>query len=318
MIRPLTVETALTTGHLDLVTTVVAVVTLAAYWWGWRRSDVTLGRGVVFSLLGVGVWLVATASSVGAYADTLFWVRALQVVLLLLVAPFGLALGMPLTVLREACSARGRARFDSALGSRVARALTHPAVTSGVILVTPWLFYLTPWYTAVLRGDALDVVTRLLFVVVGLGYFVTRLQVDPVPHRRPQSLSLLITLVETIGDGLLGVVLWQGPDIAHAYYAALGRSWGPSLRTDQIIGAGVLWVLGDVVGLPFLLALFGRFRAEQESVAVEVDAALDAADRDARDRGAAVAPSGDDGPDPAPAGGLWWEADPELRRRFGR
>lgn len=317
MIRPLTVETALTTGHLDLVTTAVCVVTLAAYWWGWRRSEVTLGRGVVFSLLGVGVWIVATASSVGAYADTLFWVRALQVVLLLLVAPFGLALGMPLTVLRDACSERGRGHFDRVLRSRAARALTHPAVTSGVILVTPWLFYLTPWYTAVLRGDALDVVTRLLFVVVGLGYFVTRLQLDPVPHRRPQSLSLLITLVETIGDGLLGVVIWQGPDIAHAWYTALDRDWGPSLRTDQIIGAGVLWVLGDVVGLPFLLALFGRFRAEQESVAVEVDAALDAAARDAGARDAIASP-GDDGPAPAPAGGLWWEADPELRRRFGR
>ncbi|MBE7161605.1 MAG: cytochrome c oxidase assembly protein [Williamsia herbipolensis] len=312
MIRPLTVETALTTGHLDLVTTAVSVAALGAYWWGWRRSQVTLGRGVVFSLLGVGVWIVATASSVGAYADTLFWVRALQVVLLLLVAPFGLALGMPLTVLRDACAPAGRARFDRALGSRAARALTHPAVTSGVILVTPWLFYLTPWYTAVLRGDALDVATRLLFVLVGLGYFVTRLQLDPVPHRRPQSLSLLITLVETIGDGLLGVVLWQGPDIAHAYYAALDRGWGPSPRTDQIIGAGVLWILGDVVGLPFLLALFGRFRAEQESVAVEVDAALDAADRDA-----GVEPTDSTAAEPAPAG-LWWEADPELRRRFGR
>ncbi|MEH3157045.1 MAG: cytochrome c oxidase assembly protein [Gordonia paraffinivorans] len=109
----------------------------------------------------------------------------------------------------------------------------------------------------------------------------------------------------------MGVVIWQGPDIAHAYYAALDRNWGPSLRTDQIIGAGVLWVLGDVVGLPFLLALFGRFRAEQETAAAEVDAALDEAARDsaASQEGADV--------EPAPAG-LWWEADPELRRRFGR
>ncbi|MGZ8178442.1 cytochrome c oxidase assembly protein [Williamsia sp. SKLECPSW1] len=310
MPRPLTVETALTTGHLDIVTTVVSVVVLAAYWWCWRRSSVSLGRGLVFTLLGVGVWLVATASSVGAYADTLFWVRALQVVLLLLVAPFGLALGMPLTVVRDACSPAGRARFERVLASRAARALTHPAVTSGTVLVTPWLFYLTPWYTAVLRGDALDVATRLLFLVIGLGYFVTRLQLDPVPRRRPQSLSLVITLVETIGDGLLGVVIWQGPDIAHAYYAALDRSWGPSLRTDQIIGAGILWVLGDVVGLPFLLALFSRFRAEQEIVAGEIDAALDEADD-------VSTASTDADAEPAPAG-LWWEADPELRRRFGR
>ncbi|GAA2055982.1 cytochrome c oxidase assembly protein [Williamsia deligens] len=311
MPRPLTVETALTTGHLDLVTAAICVVVLVGYWWCWRRSQVSLGRGLVFSLLGVGVWALSTVSSVGAYADTLFWVRALQVVLLLLVAPFGLALGMPLTVLRDSLAAGGRDRFDRVLGSRAARMLTHPAVTSGTILVTPWLFYLTPWYTAVLRGDALDVLTRLFFVAVGLGYFVTRLQVDPVPRRRPQSLSLLITLAETIGDGLLGVVIWQGPDIAHTYYATLDRTWGPSLRTDQIIGAGILWVLGDVVGLPFLLALFGRFRAEQEVAATEVDAALDA------EEVTAAAEPVSAGAEPA-TGGLWWEADPELRRRFGR
>ena len=29
------------------------------------------------------------------------------------------------------------------------------------------------------------------------------------------------------------------------YYHALARTWGPDLRTDQIVGAGILWIGGD-------------------------------------------------------------------------
>ena len=311
--EPLTVETALVTGHLDVVTVAVCLVVLAGYWWGWRRSTVSVGRGVAFSVLGVGIWVASASSFVGAYADILFWVRALQVVLLLLVVPFGLASGMPMTVLRDGLGASGRRRFDAVLASRFARVLTYPAVASGFILVTPWLFYLTGWYEAVLRGTAVDVGTRLLFVAVGFLYFYSRLQLDPVPRRFPQVISLVITIVETIGDGALGVVIWQGHDIAHGYYAALERTWGPALRTDQIIGAGVLWVLGDVVGLPFLLTLMSRFTSDEKVRATEIDAELDAA-------AAAAAPSGTeqiDAAEPAPPA-LWWEADPRLKDRFIR
>ncbi len=304
--QPLTVETALVTAHLDVATLAVCLVALAGYWWGWRRSTVSAGRGVAFSILGVGIWVASASSFVGAYADILFWVRALQVVLLLLVVPFGLASGMPMTVVRDALGNVGATRFDTVLESRCARILTHPAVTSGLILVTPWLFYLTGWYEAVLRGTAVDVITRLLFVAIGFLYFYSRLQLDPVPRRFPQVISLVITIVETIGDGALGVVIWQGGDIARSYYTALDRTWGPSVRTDQIIGAGVLWVLGDVVGLPFLLTLMSRFTSDEKTRATEIDAELDAA---------AASAEADEPTDPA---ALWWQSDPTMRDRFTR
>ena len=42
--------------------------------------------------------------------------------------------------------------------------------------------------------------------------------------------SIGISVVETLGDGLLGLVLWLGPVIAYDYYSGLHRAWGPSLR----------------------------------------------------------------------------------------
>lgn len=301
---PLTIGTALSSWRLDPGTLVLLVAVAAGYGLAFRRSSVPLHRAVVFWVVGCGVWFLSACSFVGVYSDVLFWVRSLQFVLILMVAPFGMALGMPMTVVRDALGS-GSKRFDRCLGSRAARLLAAPMTTSAALLVTPWLIYLTGWYPALLSNVATDFGTRTLLVAIGFGYFYARLQLDPVPRRYPQGISLVASLVETLGDGVLGVVLWQGSLVAASYYAALSRDWGPSIRTDQTIGAGVLWILGDLVGLPFLMAVFARFRADERVREVEVDAELDAGMQDDDDP-----PTGDE------PGTLWWQRDPQLRDRF--
>jgi cytochrome c oxidase assembly factor CtaG len=172
------------------------------------------------------------------------------------------------------------------------------------MLATPWLLYLTPWYTASLTHGLVDVLTRIVLVLVGFGYFYARLQADPVPRRYSQLISLLISVAETIGDGVLGLVLWQGPLIATTYYLALQRSWGPDLRLDQTIGAGILWILGDVLGIPFVLVLMRALRTDDTAHAKEVDAELDRIEQA--------------DPEQAMQSTLWWETDPQLRDRFRR
>src|SRR5262249_57478659 len=82
---------------------------------------------------------------------------------------------------------------------------------------------------------------------------------------------------EGVGDGALGLAIIADEHlIAGAYYQALGRPWGPSLRADQVIGGGALWILGDLVGLPFLAAMLIQMIREDEQEAAQVDAELDA------------------------------------------
>ena len=229
----------------------------------------------------------------------LFWVRALQGLLLLFVAPFFLALGRPLATV-SAGSASGGAIVERIVRSRLMRVVCSPPATSVAMLATPWLLYLTPWYVASMTGP-LAALTRVVLVVVGFGYFYARLQADPVPRRFSPLMSIGISVVEALADGLLGVVLWLGPLIASDYYASLHRDWGPSQRVDQSIGAGILWILGDVVGIPFVLVLMRALGTDERRKAAEVDAELDAA-----------ASSG------MPSSTLWWENDPQLRDRFDR
>src|SRR5690348_8426262 len=213
---PLTWSSGLTSWQWDSGAVVLIVAAGVGYGVAWRRRAVTIGDASCFAA-GLALLAVATMSVIGVYDRTLFWVRALQVLLLLFVIPFFLAMGRPVTALR----------MNRAVTTPVARVLFHPATTSVAMLATPWLLYLTPWYVAALRSGIVAAATRVLLLLIGFGYFYARLQADPVPRRYSQLISLVISIVESIGDGLLGIVLWLGPLIAADYYA--GRQWGPSM-----------------------------------------------------------------------------------------
>lgn len=289
----------------DFLSLTLILVMGAGYRWMARRSgEPTPAQAWSFGI-GLALWALATLSVVAVYAPVLFWMRALQVLLLLFVVPFLLAMGRPVATLRAASNASGRDRLDGLLASWPARLVCSPAVTSVLMLATPWLLYLTPWYVASLTSGVVAALTRILLLLIGFGYFYARLQSDPVPHRYSPLLSIGISVAETLGDGLLGLVLWLGPLIAHDYYADLGRTWGPSMRTDQTVGAGILWILGDVLGLPFLLVLMRALGSHEKALADEADEA------DEVDRTEYVEPG-------SARQTLWWEADPQLRDRFDR
>jgi cytochrome c oxidase assembly factor CtaG len=179
--------------------------------------------------------------------------------------------------------------------------------------------YFTSWYVAVFHSTTVRELTYLVLMVPGFVFFWTLLRVDPVPKAYPYAVSMWITGAEVIGDAFFGiaVIAYQGL-IGAAWYHALARPWGPTLATDQVIGGGVLWILGDLVGLPFLAAQLIHLMREDESDAARIDAELDA--RKAQPASArAAGPAAPDEPagDQEPQGSqLWWETDPRFTGRF--
>src|ERR1700733_7323620 len=168
---PLTWGTLVQTWYLDLTSATVIVLVAGAYLWCYRRTrggarSVEPAQAGCFGV-GIVVWALATIGAIGSYAYLLFWVRALQVLLLLYVVPFFLAQGKPITLGRDALGPGGRERIDRLLGSRWARLLAHPLTTSLAMLATPWLLYLTPWYTAALQNERIGAFARIIVVVIG-------------------------------------------------------------------------------------------------------------------------------------------------------
>jgi cytochrome c oxidase assembly factor CtaG len=335
----LTVARAFTEWVLDPWALAVIALAAAAYLTAVRRVRRAgqrwgPGRVISFCGLGLGFAVVATMSFVGAYRPVLFYARAAQTVLLLLVVPLFLALGRPVSLAIAAFPPAG-ARIERAIGSRTAKIATFPAITTLVLVVTPFLAYFTSWYAAGFHSAPIRELTYLAFLLPGFAFFWTLLRVDPVPKAYPYVVSLWISGAEVIGDAVLGLAIIADPNlIAAAYYHAVARPWGPSLATDQVLGGGTIWVLGDLVGLPFLVAQLIQMIREDEADAEVIDAELDAAEAGAT---AAAGPTGAAGAAGAPAGAPagpgsagrppgtgrpgaplrpWWESDPRFARRF--
>jgi cytochrome c oxidase assembly factor CtaG len=335
----LTFGTALSSWTLDPWTLIGIVVLGGGYIAGVRRVRSTgpawpVGRIVAFCGLGLGFTVVATMSFVGVYQPVLFYVRSVQTILFLLVIPLFLALGRPLSLFIAAAPGPGR-RLAAAIESPAAKIATFPAITTLVLVVTPFVVYFTPWYQAGFTSTAVAQVTHLAFTAPGFVFFWTLLRVDPVPKAYPYVVSLWITGAEVIGDAILGLaVIASNGLIAGPYYHAVARPWGPNLSTDQVLGGGVLWILGDIVGLPFLAAQLIQMIREDEADAVVIDAELDARDAAAAaagqpapvqastvqastvQAGAVQAGAVQAGTVQASAGQPWWESDPRFADRF--
>jgi cytochrome c oxidase assembly factor CtaG len=308
----LTVVRAFTEWTFDPWMAALVVILGGSYLAGVRRQrDWPVARRIWFLGLGLGFLVIATMGFVGAYQPVLMYARAVQTVLLVLVVPLFLALGRPISLAIAVFPRAGR-RIEAAIGSRLARLVTFPLVTTFTLVGVPFVMYFTSWYAAVYHSGTVRELTYLALMAPGFVFFWTLLRVDPVPKRYSYAVSMWITAAEVIGDAFLGIaVIADQNQLGAAYYHALARPFGPSLTTDQVLAGGVLWILGDLVGLPFLAAQLIQMMREDESDAAKIDA-----DLDARDAELETAAAGRQEPAGAVEPKPWWEDDPRFTGRF--
>jgi cytochrome c oxidase assembly factor CtaG len=315
----LTLTRAFTEWTFDPWMAALVVILGGGYLAGVRgRQDWPLARRIWFLGLGLGFLVIATMSWVGAYQPVLMYARAVQTVLLVLLVPLFLALGRPISLAIAVFPGAGR-RIQAVIRSRLARLLTFPAITTFALVAVPFVMYFTSWYTAVFHSAAVRELTYLALMTPGFVFFWTLLRVDPVPKKYSYAVSMWITGAEVIGDAFLGIAVIANQNlIGAAYYHALARPWGPTLATDEVIAGGVLWVLGDLVGLPFLAAQLIQMMREDETDAARIDADLDAKEAQLKEAQLRTAIAlkepgdADERQDPKP----WWEDDPRFTSRF--
>jgi len=318
----LTLTTAFTQWTADLPVIAVVLIAGGAYLGGVRRARRNappgqhwpVGRSIAFCGLGLGFIVLATMSWIGVYQGILFYARAAQTVLLVLVVPLFLAMGKPLTLLSLAAPRTGRAA-ERIVRSKPAVALTFPAVTTLALVGVPFSMYFTGWYTATFSHAAVRELTYLALIVPGYLFFWTLLHIDPVPRQYNRAISMWITAAEVVGDAFFGIAVIADQNLlGGAYYQALHRPFGPSFATDQVIGGGVLWILGDFVGLPFLAVQFIQAMREDKAEATAIDAELDA--REAAMEAARDSNIPNDPVLSADPERPWWESDPRFTDRF--
>src|SRR5690606_14421020 len=149
-----------------------------------RRGDRwPVGRTVAFLGGGIGAFVVATCSGIGAYDTTLLSVHMVQHMVLSMLVPIALALGAPITLALRTLPQRPRRWLLVALHSRVAKVLSFPPLTLALFIVSPWALYFSRWYDATLSSAYVHDMTHVHLVLVGCIFFWPLVGIDPVPGR---------------------------------------------------------------------------------------------------------------------------------------
>jgi putative copper resistance protein D len=281
---PLTAARLLTEWEPSLLPLAGALAAGGLYLWGVHRLRArgdrwSRWRTTFFVGLGLGSFLFATTSGLAVYDTTLLWVHMVQHMVLGMVVPIFLALGAPITLALRTLPRGGRRTLQAALHSRVAKVLTFPVVAGILFVANPFALYLTGWYEATLRNEWLHQLNHVHFVVIGCLWFWSILGIDPVPNPMPYPLRLVAVFATMPFHAFLGIAIMGSTTlVARDWYAALGRTWGPTLERDQEIAGGLLWASGDLVALLVLGALFVQWAQASEREAVREDRRLDRLD----------------------------------------
>ncbi|MEE4541499.1 cytochrome c oxidase assembly protein [Streptomyces sp. V4-01] len=315
--------------RLDAPALAVIVLLGALYAYGVRRRSRAgerwpLWRTAAFSLLGLGTLVVATMSSLAVYDKVLFWPAAVQNILLDLFAPLGLALGDPLAL------AAPDGRLRRAFGSRAVRALTYPLVSSVLVLASELTIYFTPYFATALGNGFVLQLMHLQLLLTGCLFVLPMLsRQELLPSWCSHPVRAALVFFDGLFDSVPGlVVMTSGTLVAGHWYTGHPRTWGPSVRHDQMLGGGLMLMLAELVALPFLLLVFLEWARAERARTAALDAQLDreeasrsfAPPTSASPAAAAAAsvPAAAAAPEAAPAGARpeppemtrpWWETD---------
>jgi cytochrome c oxidase assembly factor CtaG len=257
-LAPLTWANAFTSWQFAPITAILVAIALALYLVGVRRYGRGGERWPIWRLgcftAGLAVVVLATMGSPGVYGDAgLFWVHMLQHLLLVMVAPWLLSYGHPVTLLLGATEGDTRRRIAAALNSRVAKFFTFPLVPLAIYALVILGVHLSNFMDTMVTSPSLMALEHVLYLVAGYLYF-SQLLTNDLPH---QELSYPIRLFSLFlamsADTVVGVIFVQAPKSPFPHLAAMQPPWGPGPLAD-VHGAGaMMWIGGD--GLMFAMML---------------------------------------------------------------
>ena len=178
-----------------------------------------------------------------------FPAHVLQHLLIGMLAPTGLALGAPVTLLLRSVPPRWGRVCGRALRHPVARVATHPATVLLLNLGGLVALHTTPLYEVTTRDEVAHHLVHLHFLVAGYLFAWLVAGPDPAPHRP----SVPVRLV------LLGVAIAVHATLAQLVYAGIGVAI-PVPAGERRAGAELMYYGGDIAELLLALALLATWR----------------------------------------------------------
>ncbi|HXP57603.1 MAG TPA: cytochrome c oxidase assembly protein, partial [Streptosporangiaceae bacterium] len=187
----------------------------------------------------------------------LFYDHMIQHLLLIMVAPALLVAGAPILLLMHASRNPLHTWTKRVVRSRVAAALTFPAVGIAAYAATIVGTHLTGFMNLVLTHENVHNAEHALYLVVGFLYLLPLIGSEPIRWRLSYPIRLIFLFIAMPVDAFTGVAL--GSYSSDPFPVTSGmrtRTWGPSPLDDVHIGGAVMWVGGSAIMFVLIMFVF--------------------------------------------------------------
>ncbi len=218
-----------------------------------RRGDRwPIGR-LAWWLAGCATLAFVTSGGPGVYGRVHFSAHMVQHMSLMVIVPFLLVLGAPVTLAMRALQARRDGSFGpremllEMVHSRFLRVVGHPLVAATMFIASLVVFYYTPLFELAMLTHAGHVLMTAHFVLIGYVFIWSLIGIDPGPSRPPYAFRLILLLLMLSFHAFFGISLMStGTLIASDWWHALGQTDDAALLADQQTGGAIAWAAGDI------------------------------------------------------------------------
>ena len=202
--------------------------------WNWWRTALFLSS--------CGLLILGFSPQALPFSEGDFRKHMLEHLLVAMMAPIGLVMAAPVTLLLRTLPSRYGRVVTTVLRSRWLQVVANPAVALVLDLGGMAALYFTPLYMAMMVHPALHYLVHLHFVAAGCLYTWVIAGPDPAPHRPSVPVRLLVLGVAVVIHSVLSQLLYAGSHVAIPV---------PAMQLQR--GAELMYYGGDIAEM--LLAI---------------------------------------------------------------
>ncbi|MBT5657183.1 MAG: hypothetical protein HOI89_05320 [Phycisphaerae bacterium] len=234
---------------------VLAVVSIAIYWRGWRGLSRTqpkrFGRWRLTAFIaGVFACWVAIASPLDAFGGLLLQVHMTQHVLLMMIGPPLLLLSYPgIPLLRGLPRTARREWLGPFLAAPTVRRwfhfITHPIFGLSLFIVATWLWHVPVMYELGLRSSFWHEVEHGIFLGTALLFWWPVIQPWPSTPTWPRWMLIPYLLVADVQNTVFSAIFVFINTPIYGTYAASPALFSIDALDDQATAGAIMWVVGS-------------------------------------------------------------------------